>query len=598
MKNFWKPGISGSTSARMLLLGLLFLANAGSLLAAGDSERFREIYEKEWAFRLQEFPMFASSVGVHEYADQLGDVSEEAQLRRHEYWKAVRAQLDEISCQRLERKDCINFRIYVKQIDNYLAAYETRSYLIPFNSDSGFYMGLAMLPQETDFSNLDDYRNYLGRLHQLPRLMDQYIALMRTGLELGITQPRVILDGRDGPIKAQLVESTDQSPFFSPFQTLPESVVGGERAELLATADQVISKEVIPAYQRLYDFFQQEYIPGARKTLGASELPGGERFYQAQIQLYVTLDMSPDEIHRMGLQQVARIRAEMQAIIDDLGFEGDFAAFLQFLRTDPQFYAKTPRELLATASYYAKKIDGRLPMLFGHLPRQPYGVAPVPADIAPFYTSGRAVSAPLDSLRGGYYWVNTYDLPSRPLYAIPALTLHEGAPGHHTQGALAMEQQDQPPFRRYDYISAFGEGWGLYSEKLGVEMDIYETPYEDFGRLTYEMWRACRLVIDTGIHAKQWTREQALDLLSSNTALSIHEITTEVDRYISWPGQALSYKLGEYTLWKLRAQAEQDLGDAFDVRAFHDFILSLGSVPLDVLGEETNLWIADQLEKS
>jgi uncharacterized protein (DUF885 family) len=581
-----------------MLLGVLAMGGAGGALAAGDSERFREIYEKEWAFRLKEFPIFASSVGVHEYADQLRDVSEEALQRRYDYWKSVRSQLDEISCQSLGREDCINYRIYTKQIDNYLAEYETRSYLIPFNSDSGFYMSLAMLPQETDFANLEDYRNYLARLHQLPRLMDQYIALMRKGLELGITQPRVVLDGRDGPIKAQIVDSADQSPFFTPFQSVPESVAGGEKAQLLATADQVISGEVIPAYQRLYDFFHQEYIPGARTTLGASELPDGERFYQSKIQEFVTLDMSPDEIHQIGLQQVARIRAEMQAIIDELEFEGDFKAFLHFLRTDPQFYAKTPKELLAHASYYAKKIDGRLPMLFGHLPRQPYGVAPVPADIAPFYTSGRAVSAPLDALRGGYYWVNTYDLPSRPLYAIPALTLHEGAPGHHTQGALAMEQQDQPPFRRYDYISAFGEGWGLYSEKLGLEMDIYETPYEHFGRLTYEMWRASRLVIDTGIHSKQWTREQALDFLASNTALSIHEVTTEIDRYISWPGQALSYKLGEYTLWNLRAQAEQDLGDAFDVRAFHDFILSLGSVPLDVLSEETALWITDQQKKA
>jgi len=581
---------------RNLLIALVLLAFAGPATAAGDSERFREIYEKEWAFRLQQFPTFASSVGVHDYADQLGDVSEEAHLRRYEFWKGVRAQLAEISCQRLDRKDCINYRVYVKQIDNYLAEYETRSYLIPFNSDSGFYVSLAMLPQDTDFSNRDDYRNYLARLHRLPRLMDQYIALMRKGLELGITQPRVTLDGRDGPIRAQLVKSADQSPFFSPFLALPESIAGGERVELLASADRVISGEVIPAYQRLYEFFHQEYIPGARKTLGASDLPDGERFYQAQIRLYVTLDMSPEEIHQIGLQQVARIRGEMQAIIDDLGFEGDFAAFLEFLRTDPQFYAKTPKELLAFASYYAKKIDGRLPMLFGHLPRQPYGVAPVPADIAPFYTAGRAVSAPLDSLRGGYYWVNTYNLPSRPLYVIPALTLHEGAPGHHTQGALAMEQEEQPPFRRSDYISAFGEGWGLYAEKLGVEMDIYETPYEDFGRLTYEMWRACRLVIDTGIHAKHWTREQALDFLASNTALSMHEVTTEVDRYISWPAQALSYKLGEYTIWQLRARAEQDLGEDFDVRAFHDFVLSLGSVPLDVLREETHLWIAGQLE--
>jgi uncharacterized protein (DUF885 family) len=597
MKNSWKPGVPGLPSARIILFGLLLLACAGHTLAAGDGERFREIYEKEWAFRLQQFPIFASGVGVHEYADQLRDVSEEAQLRRYEYWKEVRAQLDEVSCQRLDRQDCINYRIYVRQIDNRLAEYETRSYLIPFNSDSGFYTSLAMLPETTDFSNLGDYSNYLARLHQLPRLMDQYIALMRTGLELGITQPGVILGGREGPIKAQLVESVEQSSFYSPFQSIPESIAGGERAKLLATANQVITGEVIPAYQRLYDFFQLEYIPGARKTLGAGDLPGGERFYQAQIQLYVTLDMSPDEIHRIGLQQVARIRGEMQAIIDEVGFDGDFAAFLEFLRTDPQFYAKTPKELLAFASYYAKKIDGRLPMLFGHLPRQPYGVAPVPADIAPFYTAGRAVSAPLEAHRGAYYWVNTYDLPSRPLYVIPALTLHEGAPGHATQISLAQEQQDQPPFRRFDYISAFGEGWGLYAEKLGLEMDIYETPYEHFGRLTYEMWRACRLVIDTGIHAKGWTREQSLDYLASNTALSIHEVSTEIDRYISWPGQALSYKMGEYTIWQLRARAEQDLGNHFDVRAFHDFILSLGSVPLDVLREETYLWIANQQNK-
>ena len=597
MKNAGKPVVTGRSAAHRTLLGLLMMLMASPALAAGDSQRFREIYEKEWVFRLKEFPVFASGVGVHEYADQLRDVSEKAQLRRYEYWKGIRKELDTVSCARLERDECINYRIYVKQMDNRLLAYETRSYLVPFNSDSGFYTGLAMLPQRTDFSDLDDYRNYLGRLHQLPRLMDQYIELMREGLKLGITQPRVILDGRDGPIKAQLVEQADQSPFYRPFLLIPESVAGGEKAELLASAGQVVSSEVIPAFQRLYNFFHQEYIPGARKTLGASEMPGGERFYQSQIQLYVTLDMSPEEIHQIGQQQVARIHGEMQAIIDELGFEGDFAAFLEFLRTDPQFYARTPKELLAHASYYAKKIDGRLPMLFGHLPRQPYGVAPVPEDIAPFYTAGRAVSAPLDALRGAYYWVNTYDLPSRPLYVIPALTLHEGAPGHHTQIALAMEQEDQPPFRRYDYISAFGEGWGLYAEKLGVEMDIYETPYEHFGRLTYEMWRACRLVIDTGVHSMGWSREQALDFLASNTALSMHEVTTEVDRYISWPAQALSYKLGEYTILQLRARAEQDLGEDFDVRAFHDFILSLGSVPLDVLKEETMLWISDQLEE-
>jgi uncharacterized protein (DUF885 family) len=404
----------------------------------------------------------------------------------------------------------------------------------------------------------------------------------------------VILQGRDEPIRAQRVERAEDSPFYAPFTDLPEAVAGGRRAELQATAREVVMQDVVPAYRKLLTFFDEEYAPGARETLGAYQLPGGEALYRAQIRRYATVDLTPKEIHDIGLEQVARIRAEMDAIIEEVGFEGDFAAFLAHLRSDRQFYAKTPKELLALASYYAKKIDGRLPMLFGHLPRQPYGVAPVPADIAPFYTAGRYVPAPLDAPRGGYYWVNTYALESRPLYAIPALTLHEGAPGHHTQGALAAEQEDKPPFRRYDYISAYGEGWGLYAEKLGIEMDIYETPYEHFGRLTYEMWRACRLVIDTGVHAFGWTREQAVEYLASRTALSLHEVNTEVDRYISWPGQALSYKLGEYTLLNLRARAEEALGAEFDVRDFHDFVLSLGSVPLDVLGEEVERWITDQ----
>jgi uncharacterized protein (DUF885 family) len=576
---------------RMLFSVVLLLSGGLSAWAAPDSQQFREIYEKEWKFRMKEFPVIASRAGHHEYDGQLGEVSEAAQARRNDFWTAIRSELNELSCDRLDREECINYRIFVKQMDNFLADYEIGSYLIPFNSDWGFYMGWSRLPRETDFASLEDYRNYLGRLDQLSTVMDQYIALMRRGLERGITQPRVILDGRDEPIRNQIVSTARQSPFFAPFNELPESVAGGEKAELISAAEQIISTGVIPAYQRLYDFFHQEYVPGARNTLGAGELPGGERYYQAKIQRYATVDMTPAEIHGIGLEQVARIRAEMEAIIEEVGFEGDFAAFLEFLRTDPQFYAKTPKELLAHASYYAKKIDGRLPQLFGHMPRQPYGVAPVPDELAPFYTAGRYVPAPLEAHRGGYYWVNIYDLKSRPLYAIPALTLHEGAPGHHTQGALAREQDDKPPFRRFDYISAYGEGWGLYSEKLGLEMDIYETPYEHFGRLTYEMWRACRLVIDTGIHAMGWSRERALDFLASNTALSIHEVTTEIDRYISWPAQALSYKLGEYTLWQLRHRAEQELGDGFDVRDFHDFVLSLGSVPLDVLSDETNRWI-------
>jgi uncharacterized protein (DUF885 family) len=563
-------------------------------VAADDTVAFRKIYETEWKFRLKEFPTFASSTGNLDYLDKLTHVSEADQQRRYDYWTKVQKQLEQLSCDRLSHEDCINFRLYQKQISDFRAEYETKAYLIPFNSDWGFYMEWARMPADNDFTRLVDYNHYLSRLGMIGEVMDEYIVLMRTGIELGITQPRVILEGRDASIKAQLVDSVDASPFFEPFKKMPEAISSADQAKLLARAQKVISETVIPAYRRLFDFFHQEYLPAARNTLGAYQLPDGEQFYQAAIRRYVTVDMTPQEIHDIGLKEVTRIRAEMDDIIRQVEFAGDFPAFLEFLRTDEQFYARTPRDLLAAASYYAKKIDGRLPMLFGHLPRQPYGIAPVPDDIAPFYTGGRYVPNSLASRRGSYYWVNTYNLPSRPLYNIPALTLHEAVPGHHLQGALAQELDEQPPFRRFDYISAYGEGWGLYAEKLGVEMDIYETPYEHFGRLSYEMWRACRLVIDTGIHSMGWTREQAQDYLASNTALSVHEVTTEVDRYISWPGQALSYKLGEYTLWNLRREAESALGERFDVRAFHDFVLGLGSVTLDILQDEVRAWVAIQ----
>jgi uncharacterized protein (DUF885 family) len=393
-----------------------------------------------------------------------------------------------------------------------------------------------------------------------------------------------------------LVETPERSVFYKPFLNIDKNIADAQKQELISSAHNAVMQGVMPAYQRLLDFFVDEYFPAARTTLGATRLPDGERYYQEQIYLYATVDMSADEIHQLGLSEVARIRAEMETIIKALEFDGDLAAFIRFLRTDPQFYAKTPHELLAEASYIAKKTDGRLPQLFGKLPRQPYGVAPVPENIAPFYTAGRYVDSPLSAHRGGYYWVNTYALESRPLYTLPALTLHEAVPGHHLQGALAKEQGKQPDFRRYEYISAYGEGWALYAEKLGVEMDIYETPYQNFGRLTYEMWRACRLVIDTGVHAMGWTRKRAQDYLADNTALSIHEITTEVDRYISWPAQALSYKLGEYTIWQLRHEAESRLGTDFDLRDFHDFILALGSVPLAILKDEVGRWINEQGE--
>ena len=573
------------------LLLILFVFN---IHAGDDSEAFKALYEKEWDFRIREFPSLVRGDEHNENAHLIAHVSEKDQLRRHAFWKQIQSELSAISCENLGREGCINYRMFNRQIHQFLADYETRAYLIPFNSDSAFYLSWNLWGEQKDFKSVKDYRDYISRLKALPTVMDEYIQLMREGLRTGMTQPRVILAGREVPIRKQLVEKVERSAFYKPFLDLDEGINADVKQDLLAEAEQAVMEGVVPAYQRLLDFFMDEYFPKARTTLGASSLPNGKRFYEEQIYLYATVDMTVDEIHQLGLSEVARIRAEMESIIKDLEFEGDFAAFIQFLRTDPQFYARTAHELLAEASYFAKKTDGRLPMLFGKLPRQPYGVAPVPDNIAPFYTGGRYVGAPLSAFHGGYYWVNTYALESRPLYTLPALTLHEAAPGHHLQIALALEQGDQPEFRRKDYISAYGEGWALYAEKLGVEMDIYETPYQHFGRLTYEMWRACRLVIDTGLHAKGWSRKQAQDYLASNTALSIHEITTEVDRYISWPAQALSYKLGEYTIWQLRREAESRLGTGFDLRAFHDFILALGSVPLDILKDEVRRWVGEQ----
>ena len=575
----------------LLILLFSFDANAGV-----DSNAFQALVDREWDFRIKEFPSIARDNGETVNSHLIAHVSEKDQLRRYEYWKQIRNELAAISCENLEREECINYRIFGRQIHQFIADYETRAYLIPFTSDWAFYLSWNRWGEETDFDSLEDYRNYLSRLEALPQVMDEYIALMREGLRTGMTQPRVILAGRELPIQKQLVESPERSAFYKPFLEFDEDITGEEKQALISRARSAVMKGVVPAYQRLLEFFVDEYFTGARTTLGASELPNGKRYYEEQIYRYATVDMTADEIHQLGLTEVARIRAEMEAIIKSLEFDGDFSAFIQFLRTDPQFYAKTPHELLAEASYFSKKIDGRLPQLFGKLPRQPYGVAPVPDNIAPFYTSGRYVGSPLSAHRGGYYWVNTYALDSRTLYTLPALTLHEAVPGHHLQGALALEQGEQPDFRRNDYISAYGEGWALYAEKLGIEMDIYETPYQDFGRLTYEMWRACRLVIDTGVHAMGWGRQQALDYLAENTALSMHEITTEIDRYISWPAQALSYKLGEYTIWQLRRDAENRLGADFDLRDFHDFILALGSVPLDVLKDEVGRWVSDQAE--
>ncbi|NNF52093.1 MAG: DUF885 domain-containing protein [Gammaproteobacteria bacterium] len=552
-----------------------------------------DLFDREWQFRLKEFPTFATYVGVHNHNDKLGDVSAGAEERRFQAWQAFLKELQAIDREGLPREEQVNYSLFERQLTDAIAAYTFGAWQIPLNADSGFHTAFARMPDDVPLATVKDYQDYIARLNAWPRYVRQQIANMRIGLERGMTLPAVTLAGIDDSLSPHVVSNVSQSVFFSPFAKFPDSISDAERDALVAAGRKAISDSVVPAYASLRSFLRDEYIPGARTTIGASELPDGKNYYRQRIEYFTTLALTADEIHELGLSEVRRIRAEMLAVIESVGFDGSFEEFLYFLRNDPQFYAETPEELLKEASHIAKTMDGKLPSLFGHLPRLPYGVAPVPEHMAPRYTAGRYVPAAQGGTQPGWYWVNTYKLESRPLYALPALTLHEAVPGHHLQFALSLEQGEQPPFRRFDYISAFGEGWGLYAEWLGKEAGIYEDPYDDFGRLTYEMWRACRLVVDTGIHSKGWTRKQAMDFMAGNTALSLHEVETETDRYISWPAQALSYKLGELKIRALRKHAEKALGADFDLRAFHDALLVNGSVTLPLLEEIVERFITE-----
>jgi uncharacterized protein (DUF885 family) len=461
---------------------------------------------------------------------------------------------------------------------------------MPFKSESGFHSNLNFVINNTKFRKEKDIELYLNKLSALPEYFDQNIYWMQQGLATGITQPQAVLVGYEQSILAFIPEHIKDSEFLKPFTTasnLINAKVLDDKKQQLIT---ILEAQVIPAYQGYYEFFTQEYFPNARKSIGVSETPSGNEFYSNRVKHYTTTDMTPEQIHVLGLSEVKRIRQEMAEIIAKTGFEGSFTEFTHFLRTDPQFYAKTPLALIKEASYIAKQMDAKLPTLFKHLPRSPYGVAPVPESIAPKYTTGRYIRAQNDS-QPGYYWVNTYALDKRPLYVLPALTLHEGVPGHHLQISLNSELDNLPSYRQNAYISAFGEGWGLYAEWLGIEAGIYKDHYSNFGRLTYEMWRAARLVVDTGMHVKGWSRERAINFMTDNTALSTHNVITEIDRYISWAGQALSYKIGEITIRNLRKKTEAKLGKNFDVREFHHQILKNGSVPLQVLKDQINAYI-------
>ena len=553
--------------------------------------RFADLVERNWQWRLREFPTFATSVGVDDFNDRLEDASLAAIERRDGETKAFLAELDAISKDALSAADRTDAEILRTQLVEAIDSVRLGEPLLTLNADSGFHTEFMLMHRAMPFRTVKDYENYLARLQAFPAWMDQHIERMRAGLARGITVPKATLAGVETSIAPLASGEPEAHAVYEPFTRFPATLRDADTTRLRARAKEVVATQVLPAYRKFLDFMQKDYVPGCRATIAATALPDGDAFYRFQIRSFTSLDLDPKEVHDLGLKEVARIRTEMEGVIARTGFRGDLAAFQKFLRSDPRFYAKTPEALLKEASYIAKRMDARLPALFGRLPRQPYGVQPVPKALAPKYTSGRYSGSPKDSSEPGWYWVNTFALETRPLYNLEALTLHEAVPGHHLQGALAKENDDVRPFRRYSYISAYGEGWGLYSEWLGIEAGFYTDPYSDFGRLGYESWRASRLVVDTGLHAFGWTRQRAIDYLAANTSLPVHEATTETDRYISWPGQALSYYIGYLRIRALRAEAERDLGERFDRRAFHDEILRHGSVPLPVLERLVRDWI-------
>lgn len=544
---------------------------------ATADDRLRSLYTEEWNWRQAEMGRGAGG--------GFARVDAASQAARLEYWTKALRTLDAIPYDQLSADEKVNAQVFKASIQALANDVRFRAYEAPFNSDTFFW---ASFTPRQGMPNADAYRAFLTLLRDVPRHFDEQTVNMRAGLARGFSVPRVSVVGRDATIEPY-TRTDATNPLFVPFTMMPASIPAKDQEALRAEASTLIRDVVAPAYVKLLAFIRSEYLPKARTTLAAVKMPDGEAYYQAQIEKFTTLNLTPREIHEIGLKEVARIEAEMAATKERAGFKGSMAEFFRFLRTDPQFYAKTPRELLAYSAYIAKKADMKLGETIGFLPRRRHGILPVPEALAPIYTGGRGgLEACL---------MNTYDLPSRPLYTIPPLTLHECTPGHSFQAALALEGPDRPPFRRGTSFSAYGEGWGLYTEWLGTVMGIYETPYDDFGRHTYEMWRAARLVIDTGIHAFSWTREQAMDYLRSHAALSEHEITTEVERYIAWPGQALSYKLGEIQIRRHRREAEAALGPKFDQRQFHDAILALGSVPLSVLEERMAQFIKDGAAK-
>jgi prolyl oligopeptidase len=579
-------------SAAIVALAFCTLHEFTTSPARADAKAdFHKLLDESWEADLQADPLWATQVGDHRADDKLPNMAIEAVKQRLGDKEKLALRLKDIDRDALPREDQINYDIFARLLADDLAEAKFETYLMPITNRGGFHTEFPELYKRLKLITAKDYENYIARLAAFGEYADQHIALMRAGVEKGLVLPAVVLKGYRDSIEPHIVADPEKSLTYRPFLSMPSTVSDADQTRLRAYAKEAISKSVVPAYRRFLTFMEKEYVAAAPGQIGASAWPDGRDLYRHRIRSFTTLDITPEEVHQRGLDEVKRIRGEMEKVIQRAKFDGSIAQFIEFLRTDPQFYAKTPNELFEHVGYICKRIDGELPRLFKVLPRTPYGLREIPSYIAPQTTSAYYMIPSGNGETAGFYYLNTYNLKSRPLYEMEALSLHEAVPGHHLQLALQQELTDLPKFRRHQGFTVFVEGWALYAERLGLEVGFYQDPYTDFGRLTFEMWRACRLVVDTGMHFLNWDRQQAIDFMAANTALSLHNIAAEVDRYISWPGQAVAYKIGELKIRELRTKAEKSLSDNFDVREFHHVVLGSGSVPLAVLEDNVNDYI-------
>jgi len=578
---------------RIVLLALLL--GCSHIAHAGATEDFSTLLDEAWEWQLAQDPTMASSLGDRRYNDQWADNSLAAIESRQEQTREFLKRAYAIDRTSLSAEDQLNHELFRRELQDNIDLAAFNGHLIPF-SQRGGVQNLENTTSSLRFSTIKDYDDWLARMGKVDEVIEQTIDSAEKGRKTGYMSPKVLMQRIPEQIAAQLVDDAEASPFFRVFEELPDTIPAAEQVRLKATARSTISETVLPAYRKLARYFSETYLPASRESIGLSALPNGKEWYELKARSFTTTRMTPDEIHRLGLSEVKRLRDDMQVIIDKLDFGGSFQDFLVFLRTDPQFYFDNPEDLYESYLATSKRIDPELVNQFGLLPRMPYGVKPIPDSIAPDTTTAYYSRPAADGSRAGTYWVNLYKPEVRPKYEIEVLTVHEAMPGHHLQISLQQELGDMPNFRRYSGFTAFVEGWGLYSESLGYDLGLYKDPYSEFGALTYEMWRAVRLVVDTGIHYKGWTRQQAIEFFQDNAAKTELDIVNEIDRYISMPGQALAYKIGQLKIRSLRQNAEIALGDRFDVRAFHDELLGGGALPLDILQQRMDAWLEEQIQ--